>query len=99
MWDADAQRCGKGVESGECDVALRALHRADVGSMEAARVGEGFLRQPKACAMRAYIRGKYDTQVDATAGYGSDAASGGAARLRHRGQCSRAATYESTDYE
>lgn len=80
MRDADAQRCGKGVESGERDVALRALDRSDVGSMEAAHVGEGFLRQPKACAVRAHIRGKYDTQVDATAGCGFDATSGGAAR-------------------
>jgi hypothetical protein len=97
--DADAQRGRKGVESGERDVALRALDSADVGSMEAARVGEGFLRQPKACAVRAHIRGKNDTEVDAAAGRGFDAASGGAARSRHGRQFVRDATYESTDYE
>lgn len=99
MRDADAQRCRKGVESGERNVALRALDGADVGSMEAARVGEGFLRQPKASAVRAHIRGKYDAKVDATAGCGFDAASGGAARPRHSGECPRDATYKSTDYE
>ena len=67
MRDADAQRGRKGVESAERDVALRALDSADVGSMEAARVGEGFLRQPEACAVRSHIRGKHDAQVDAAA--------------------------------
>lgn len=65
MRDADAQRGRKGVESAERDVALRSFDSADVGSMEAAHVGEGFLRQPKACAVCAYVCGKHDTQVDA----------------------------------
>lgn len=97
--NADAQRGSKRFESGERDVALRALDSTDVGSMEATRVGEGLLREPEARAVCSHIRSKHDTQVDVAVGRGFDAASGRAARARHVGERPRDATYESTDYE